>query len=134
MKVEDCSLEGSDSEPEEMKKSRQSSPVNLPPSAQASVPTPSPEPTTSPDPDLDVEEDTQTEAPENLSLKKPSSPEIPPQPPNFIPYQQFAAFPPFQPQYTNQRSPVDVLMRVFPGKRRSDVEALLQRYYFNLKF
>ncbi|KAH0814373.1 hypothetical protein GEV33_008414 [Tenebrio molitor] len=123
--VEDCSLEGSDSDAEELKKSRQSSPVNVP---APSAPTPSPEPTTSPDPDLDVEEDTQSEAPENLSLKKPSSPETPPQPThNFIPYQQFPAFPHFQPQYTTQRSPVDVLMRVFPGKRRSDVEALLQR-------
>ncbi|KAJ3648041.1 hypothetical protein Zmor_019877 [Zophobas morio] len=125
--VEDCSLEGSDSEPEDLKKSRQSSPVTVPPPAPA-APSPSPEPTTSPDPDLDVEDDTQSEAPENLSLKKPSSPETPPQPAqNFIPYQQFATFPPFQPQYTTQRSPVDVLMRVFPGKRRSDVEALLQR-------
>jgi hypothetical protein len=124
--VEDCSLEGSDSDAEELKKSRQSSPVNVP---APSAPTPSPEPTTSPDPDLDVEEDTQSEAPENLSLKKPSSPETPPQPThNFIPYQQFPAFPHFQPQYTTQRSPVDVLMRVFPGKRRSDVEALLQRW------
>ncbi|EFA07078.1 doublesex- and mab-3-related transcription factor A2 [Tribolium castaneum] len=122
--VEDCSLEGSDSEPEDLKKSRQSSPV---PAPAPSAPTPSPEPQTSPDPDLDVEEDTQSEAPENLSLKKPSSPETPPQPTqNFIPYQQFA-FPPFQPQYPAQRSPIDVLMRVFPGKRRSDVEALLQR-------
>lgn len=39
-------------------------------------------------------------------------------------YQQtlnhFAHFP-------SQRSPVDILLRVFPGRRRSDVEALLQR-------
>lgn len=55
------------------------------------------------------------------------SPGTPAQPlQNFLPYQQFA-FPPFQPQYPTQRSPIDVLMRVFPGKRRSDVEAILQR-------
>ncbi|XP_013097455.1 doublesex- and mab-3-related transcription factor A2 isoform X2 [Stomoxys calcitrans] len=38
-----------------------------------------------------------------------------------------AAAPP-QPQPPHQRSPVDVLMRVFPNRRRSDVEQLLQRY------
>lgn len=33
-----------------------------------------------------------------------------------------------QQQQSHQRSPVDVLMRVFPNRRRSDVEQLLQRY------
>ncbi|XP_037945803.1 doublesex- and mab-3-related transcription factor A2-like [Teleopsis dalmanni] len=32
------------------------------------------------------------------------------------------------PQQQQQRSPVDVLMRVFPNRRRNDVEQLLQRY------
>ncbi|KAG5868094.1 hypothetical protein JTB14_001897 [Gonioctena quinquepunctata] len=129
--VEDCSLEESDSDQEEVKRSRQTSPLNQPPTSLA--PTPSPDPVTSPDPDLDVEEDTQSEAPENLSIKreKQPSPETPPhqQPSNFLPYhQQFAQFPmQFPAQYSAQRSPIDVLMRVFPGRRRSDVEALLQR-------
>lgn len=87
---------------------------------------------------LEVDEPTEEPeepAPENLSLKKPS-PETPPptQIPTvpvgqFVPY-HFQAFQPFQPhlqqQYV-QRSPVDILLRVFPGRRRSDVEALLQR-------
>lgn len=128
--------------------------------------------------DLDVEDEHDTDAPENLSLKKPSSPETPPpvqqpaqnnqngqinslhsqiqqqihqqqaqntpQTPPFIPYHHFAPqFPhAFQNQtspggappglgapgqYPLQRSPVDILLRVFPGRRRSDVEALLQR-------
>lgn len=77
------------------------------------------------------------EAPENLSLKKEATAPEPVSPPqqtplqqqNFIPYPQFPQFTPFQPQqqYPLQRSPVDVLLRVFPGRRRSDVEALLQR-------
>nr|CAH7735900.1 unnamed protein product [Callosobruchus chinensis] len=117
-----------------MKRSRQSSPMSQP--AAPLISTPSPDPVTSPDPDLDVEEDTQGEAPENLSVKreKPSSPGTPPhQQPNtnFIPtfHHPFGQFPSqYQPQYTStQRSPIDVLMRVFPGRRRSDVESILQR-------
>ncbi|XP_072390369.1 doublesex- and mab-3-related transcription factor A2-like [Diabrotica undecimpunctata] len=128
--VEECQLEESDSDQEEIKRSQHSSPINPQPTPLA--PTPSPDPVTSPDPDLDVEEDTQSEAPENLSVKreKPPSPETPPhqQASNFMPYQHpFGQFPPqYQPAYP-QRSPIDVLMRVFPGRRRSDVEALLQR-------
>ncbi|KAJ8962751.1 hypothetical protein NQ318_001149 [Aromia moschata] len=130
--VEDCSLEESDSDQEEIKRSRQSSPLVQP--AAPLVPTPSPEPITSPDPDLDVEDDTQGEAPENLSIKreKQPSPDTPPQTQhvtNFIPYHQhFAQFSAqYHPQYSAQRSPIDVLMRVFPGRRRSDVESILQR-------
>ncbi|CAH1102016.1 unnamed protein product [Psylliodes chrysocephalus] len=128
--VDDCPLEESDSDQDELKRPQQPSPVNPPPAPLA--PTPSPDPVTSPDPDLDVEEDTQGEAPENLSIKreKPPSPETPPhqQPTNFLHFhQQFGQFPPqYQPPFS-QRSPIDVLMRVFPGRRRSDVEALLQR-------
>lgn len=50
-------------------------------------------------------------APENLSLPKPR------------------ASPPAQPlyPYLPQRSPVDVLLRVFPGRRRQEVEATLSR-------
>ncbi|KAM7361433.1 doublesex-Mab related 99B [Cochliomyia hominivorax] len=43
----------------------------------------------------------------------PQQPQMPPQHPGSA---------------TQQRSPVDVLMRVFPNRRRSDVEQLLQRY------
>lgn len=129
--VEDCSLEESDSEAEEAKRN-QRSPLTQP--ALSSVPSPSPEPITSPDPDLDVEDDTQSEAPENLSVKreKQPSPTTPPhqQTPSFLPYQQFPHFHSqiHSPFPTAQRSPVDVLMRVFPGRRRSDVEAILQRW------
>ncbi|KAJ8926090.1 hypothetical protein NQ315_009947 [Exocentrus adspersus] len=130
--VEDCSLEGSDSsDQEETKRSRHASPLLH--ATAPLAPTPSPEPATSPDPDLDVEDDAdagETLAPENLSVKreKQASPETPPQ--NFAPYHQhFAQFPPaqYQPPFAAQRSPIDVLMRVFPGRRRSDVESILQR-------
>ncbi|KAJ8932064.1 hypothetical protein NQ314_014964, partial [Rhamnusium bicolor] len=101
--VEDCSLEESDSDQEEIKRSRQSSPLTQAPAPLA--PTPSPEPVTSPDPDLDVEDETEGEAPENLSIKreKPPSPVTPPHTQhasNFIAYhQQFAQFPSqYQPQ------------------------------------
>lgn len=127
--VENC-LDDSGSDQEDSKR-----PLPSPPQPQTQLaPTPSPEPVTSPDPDLDVEEDTQSETPENLSVKrdKQPSPETPPHQPqgNFLPYsQQFAQFPiQYHPQYATQRSPIDVLMRVFPGRRRSDVEGILQRY------
>ncbi|XP_018562908.1 doublesex- and mab-3-related transcription factor A2-like [Anoplophora glabripennis] len=131
--VEDCSLEESDSsDQEDIKRSRQTSPLIQPPAPLA--PTPSPEPVTSPDPDLDVEDDAEGEVPENLSVKreKQPSPDTSPlaqQIQNFMPYhQQFSQFPTqYQPPYTTQRSPIDVLMRVFPGRRRSDVESILQR-------
>lgn len=131
--MEDCSLEESDSsDQEDIKRSRQASPL-LQTTAHL-APTPSPEPVTSPDPDLDVEDDVGGEVPENLSVKreKQPSPETPPhvqQIQNFMPYhQQFTQFPTqFQPPYSTQRSPIDVLMRVFPGRRRSDVESILQR-------
>lgn len=42
--------------------------------------------------------------------------------------QQPPQMPPQHPSASQQRSPVDVLMRVFPNRRRSDVEQLLQRY------
>lgn len=105
--------------------------------------TPSPEPPQrerrSPSRDLDVEDDNSSEAPENLSLKKESPPSpnstmpnpfnqpyLPYHHPNFPP--QFSPFHHFANAHANaQRSPVDVLLRVFPGRRRSDVEAILQR-------
>lgn len=45
-------------------------------------------------------------------------------------HQQQPQIPPqhHHPSATQQRSPVDILMRVFPNRRRSDVEQLLQRY------
>lgn len=62
-------------------------------------------------------------APENLSLPKKCS----------IEGNGNASINTFQPlgytssPYPPQRSPVDVLLRVFPGRRRCDVEAALQR-------
>lgn len=132
MVTKDC-LDDSDSDREDSKRPQ---PSSTPSSQRPPITTPSPDPVTSPDPDLDVEEDTVGEAPENLSLKKEttaqeasSSPHPQPlQQQNFLPYPQFPQFTPFQPQqYPLQRSPVDILLRVFPGRRRSDVEALLQR-------
>lgn len=130
--VEDCPLEESDSDQDDGKRNQQSPNLSQPPAS--SVPSPSPEPVTSPDPDLDIEDDTQSEAPENLSVKREKQPS-PGTPPhqhasNFLPYhQQFTQFSSqIHPPYSAvQRSPVDVLMRVFPGRRRSDVEAILQR-------
>lgn len=123
--IKDCPLEESDSDREETKRTSQPSPLLQQP---PNVPTPSPETAPSPDPDLDVEEDTEGEAPENLSLKKEACPEnLQSQPPAFMSFHQFPQFPAFHPQYSVQRSPIDVLLRVFPGRRRSDVEALLQR-------
>ncbi|CAH0551455.1 unnamed protein product [Brassicogethes aeneus] len=122
---DNCSLEESDSDQEvDIKRSRDSPQPNQPTPSQ---PTPSPEPVTSPDPDLDVEDDTESEVPENLSIKKSTSPEtVVGNNANFIPYQQFGQFPQF-PHYPMQRSPIDVLLRVFPGRRRSDIEGILQR-------
>ncbi|GJQ76625.1 hypothetical protein Trydic_g15486 [Trypoxylus dichotomus] len=122
--TEECQLDDSDSDQEDLKRPRQSSPMQT--QQPLNLNTPSPDPVTSPDPDLDVEEENETEAPENLSLKKASSPETPPQQqsPSLLHYHPFPHVPHFQPQY--QRSPVDVLLRVFPGRRRSDVEAILQ--------
>lgn len=136
-------------------------PLNLPlnlPHPMSSPPERLTSPATPESRDLDVEDEQDTDAPENLSLKKPSTPETPPssqnsqngannllqqsqqmqhhqsaspQTPSFLPYHHFAPqYQPFQqttPQYPLQRSPVDILLRVFPGRRRSDVEALLQR-------
>ncbi|XP_065089118.1 doublesex- and mab-3-related transcription factor A2 isoform X2 [Ochlerotatus camptorhynchus] len=109
-------------------------------------------PPSSPESDLDVDSaPDDSAAPENLSLKKDStaqngSPERGSSPVNnghgngsgntasnlgFLPYHQ-------QPQYQHglgvagspnpSRSPVDVLLRVFPNRRRTEVEQLLQRY------
>ncbi|KAK4885547.1 hypothetical protein RN001_001818 [Aquatica leii] len=127
LSVEECPLEESDSDHEDSKRMRQISPTPTP--THTSVPTPSPPETgTTPDPDLDVEDEQQGEAPENLSLKKPSSPEtLPQQAPTYSPYNPFPQFPPYIPQFSMQRSPVDILLRVFPGRRRGDVEAILQR-------
>lgn len=62
-------------------------------------------------------------APENLSLPKPRSAETPPSAPLYGGYAPLA----YGPLGTSQRSPVDVLLRVFPGRRRQDVEATLNR-------
>lgn len=117
-------IEESDSDPED-KCSRPFSLSNPPPSiSQTVVSCSSPEPATSPEADLNVEEN-DTNTPENLSLKRDVSPEpLTPTTENYIP--QHARFTQI-PQPSSQRSPVNILMRVFPGKRRSDVEAILQR-------
>ncbi|XP_045483262.1 doublesex- and mab-3-related transcription factor A2-like [Harmonia axyridis] len=125
MSVEESRAE-SDSDQEEAKRSRHSSPN--PTQSLPNAQTPSPTPVASPDPDLDVGEDTQGEAPENLSLKKSPSPETSPPPTiSFPQYPPFNPFPQFPSQFVGHRSPVDVLLRVFPNRRRSDVEAALQR-------
>ncbi|KAF5293878.1 hypothetical protein FQA39_LY13583 [Lamprigera yunnana] len=127
LSTDDCPLDESDSDHEDAKRVRQISPAPTP--TRTSVPTPSPPETgTSPDPDLDVEEEQHGEAPENLSLKKSASPEtLPQQTSIYTPYNPFPQFPPYMPQFPIQRSPVDILSRVFPGRRRGDVEAILQR-------
>ncbi|XP_037912299.1 doublesex- and mab-3-related transcription factor A2 isoform X2 [Hermetia illucens] len=96
-------------------------------------------PPSSPESDLDVDSAPDEATPENLSLKKDDSTSPPATPADslnllrhpvggngqgFIPYhhsQYMGAIP-------SQRSPVDVLLRVFPTRRRSEVEQLLQRY------
>ena len=136
--------------------SRRSSSLSPPPALPLSVSTtPSPEPSSAqpsgPDrPDRDSngnngEVESEAALPENLSLPKkcpglPGSPRHHPptaQPPPYLLYhQQYQQFQQQQhhhfqqQQYQHQqqhRSPVDILLRVFPGRRRSDVEALLQR-------
>uniref|UniRef100_A0A182QTB9 DM domain-containing protein n=1 Tax=Anopheles farauti TaxID=69004 RepID=A0A182QTB9_9DIPT len=114
-------------------------------------------PPSSPESDLDVDSTPDDSiAPENLSLKKDASVYTKPVTglvpvvnggsggggggAGFLPYNQQ---PPAATQYqqsqvplgvtgasqaSNQRSPVDVLLRVFPNRRRSEVELLLQRY------
>lgn len=188
MSPNSCHEDSSSNEDPDEKHTRHDSPplivpqpsLNLPsiPQPLSNHPVPSPDrlATSSNSPesrDLDVEDEHDTDAPENLSLKKPFTPGTPPpvqptqnnqngqnnslhsqihlqqaqntpQTPPFIPYHHFAPQFPHafqnQPspvgappglgapgQYPLQRSPVDILLRVFPGRRRSDVEALLQR-------
>ncbi|KAG5672178.1 hypothetical protein PVAND_002328 [Polypedilum vanderplanki] len=87
----------------------------------------------SPESDLDVDSAPDEIAPENLSLKKKERSKSPVANNNynnnlgFLPYQQ-----PFHQANVatspNQRSPVDVLSRVFPSRRRSEIEQILARY------
>ncbi|ENN72075.1 hypothetical protein YQE_11360, partial [Dendroctonus ponderosae] len=121
-------IDESDSDQEDSKCTR---PVSLPtetPAAnsQAMLSCSSPDPPTSPEVDLNVEEN-DTNTPENLSLKRDnSSPEPAPQPTDFSHHlARFHQHSMVQP--SPQRSPINILMRVFPGKRRSDVEAILNR-------
>uniref|UniRef100_A0A1B0EZI2 Putative doublesex-and mab-3-related transcription factor a2 n=1 Tax=Lutzomyia longipalpis TaxID=7200 RepID=A0A1B0EZI2_LUTLO len=109
----------------------------------------------SPESDLDVDSALENATPENLSLKKEDSTSPPPTGPpcttldnlhalrsftssqGFIPYHHH----PHQQPYVQQdaldggvslssqsRSPVNVLLRVFPNRRRSEVEQLLHRF------
>lgn len=103
-------------------------------------------PPSSPESDLDVDSAPDDATPENLSLKKEDS-TSPPNTPvenlhmlrnatngqGFLPYHQhhtqfLTAAAVASHQQQQQRSPVDVLLRVFPNRRRSEVEQLLQRY------
>ncbi|XP_049284245.1 doublesex- and mab-3-related transcription factor A2 isoform X2 [Anopheles funestus] len=101
-------------------------------------------PPSSPESDLDVDSTPDDSiAPENLSLKK--DPNVYTKPATlvpvtnggagFLPYSQQPVATQYQQaigvsasQASSQRSPVDVLLRVFPNRRRSEVELLLQRY------
>uniref|UniRef100_A0A182KCF1 DMA domain-containing protein n=1 Tax=Anopheles christyi TaxID=43041 RepID=A0A182KCF1_9DIPT len=99
-------------------------------------------PPSSPESDLDVDSTPDDSiAPENLSLKK--DPTVYTKPAalvpvtnggtGFLPYSQQPtqyqqAIGVSASQASSQRSPVDVLLRVFPNRRRSEVELLLQRY------
>uniref|UniRef100_A0A182PBK4 DMA domain-containing protein n=1 Tax=Anopheles epiroticus TaxID=199890 RepID=A0A182PBK4_9DIPT len=102
-------------------------------------------PPSSPESDLDVDSTPDDSiAPENLSLKKDPTVAYT-KPAALVPGTNGAAgFLPYGPQpattqyppaigvsaspASSQRSPVDVLLRVFPNRRRSEVELLLQRY------
>ncbi|XP_049548211.1 doublesex- and mab-3-related transcription factor A2 [Anopheles darlingi] len=101
-------------------------------------------PPSSPESDLDVDSTPDDSvAPENLSLKKDSVYTKPTSlvpvsnghsGTGFLPYSHRSS--PCSPYQHNvgitsssaQRSPVDVLLRVFPNRRRNEVELLLQRY------
>ncbi|XP_053678505.1 doublesex- and mab-3-related transcription factor A2 [Anopheles nili] len=101
-------------------------------------------PPSSPESDLDVDSTPDDSiAPENLSLKKDSSVYTKPATlvpvanggAGFLPYNQQPTVAQYQQAIgvsaspaSGQRSPVDVLLRVFPNRRRSEVELLLQRY------
>ncbi|XP_066249174.1 doublesex- and mab-3-related transcription factor A2-like [Euwallacea similis] len=120
-------IEESDSDPEDTKCSRPSAISSQMSISQTVVSCSSPEPATSPEADLNVEEN-DTNTPENLSLKRDVSPEpISQNAESFIANHHARFTQHSQVQASPQRSPVNVLMRVFPGKRRSDVEAILQR-------
>lgn len=108
----------------------------------------------SPESDLDVDSALENATPENLSLKKEDSTSPPPSGPpcsldnlhalrsftgsqGFIPYHHHHHQQQFVPQDTldggsalssQSRSPVNVLLRVFPNRRRSEVEQLLHRF------
>ncbi|KAL7018177.1 hypothetical protein ACKWTF_010660 [Chironomus riparius] len=110
-----------------------SSPKNKSFSLPLSVSPPHNHSPSSPESDLDVDSAPDEVAPENLSLKKKERSKSPVTNNNlhnnlgFLPYQQ--SF--HQPNVStspNQRSPVDVLSRVFPNRRRNEIEQLLSRY------
>lgn len=85
------------------------------------------------------EADRESPLPENLSLPKKCSSRPPTAPHPYMTYhQQFQAFQQhhYQQHYQQQqqRSPVDILIRAFPNRRRSDVEAVLQRCKGSFRF
>ncbi|XP_075215040.1 doublesex-Mab related 99B [Lycorma delicatula] len=105
---------------EEVERSRSRSRSVSPPPLPLALPPPA---HASPPPELQDESSDAESAPENLSLPKKCSIEgngsgsL-----NTFPTLGYTS-----PPYPPQRSPVDVLLRVFPGRRRCDVEAALQR-------
>ncbi|XP_063705778.1 doublesex- and mab-3-related transcription factor A2 [Culicoides brevitarsis] len=93
-------------------------------------------PPSSPESDLDVDSAPDDVAPENLSLKKENS-KSPILAGNaggvvgFMPYHTPVSSPYNATSLStspSHRSPVDVLLRVFPNRRRADIEQTLQRY------
>ncbi|RZF44696.1 hypothetical protein LSTR_LSTR000648 [Laodelphax striatellus] len=135
--------EDDDTSNDEADRSRSRSRSVSPPRLPHSMPLPPPAHSSSP-PELQEESSDMDSAPENLSLPKrcsppptpthPSQPPLHTPPPHAHPHAAFAAAAaaaaaaansPFFP--AAQRSPVDVLLRAFPGRRRCDVEALLHR-------
>nr|CAD7260246.1 unnamed protein product [Timema shepardi] len=146
-----------DDDEDEHDSGRRSHSLTPPPHATTSVPppplsvstTPSPEPRLpAPEPDLDEGDGGETEGdaslPENLSMPKkgsssggsaPSPPGTLQQPPYLLYHQQYQHYQQQQqvyphhvyPPHPPQRSPVDILLRVFPTRRRGDVESTLHR-------
>ncbi|XP_060536621.1 doublesex- and mab-3-related transcription factor A2-like [Cylas formicarius] len=123
-------VEESDSDPEDTQRSQSS-----PSSQNHNLPQPitsQSSPQADDNLDLNIEEDENQEVPENLSLKKEAAANqdvfLQNNTCSFIynhqPPAQISQIPTF---FATQRSPVDVLLRVFPGRSRSEVEAILHR-------
>ncbi|CAH0391213.1 unnamed protein product [Bemisia tabaci] len=115
-------------------RSRSRSRSLTPPNARTSLPSPNRPSPSSPQIEsrmspLQTEEDSSSSevGPENLSLPKQQCPraESPESPPHG--YAPYLLPPSSRSSHFQQRSPVDTLLRVFPGRRRQEVEAALQQ-------